>query len=142
MKPSLRLCLVTCCLFIASCTSGGDCTGPYASSPQFKSCLFANPPNPLTPPGASTFAIWSRFFFGSKVDTVPVDAIPVRPLTTAQLEALDPQANHVVRLGHSSHLLKLRGKFWLIDPVFGQRVSPFSFAGPKRFHAPPLTLQQ
>ncbi len=142
MRFSLHLCLVSCCLLAASCTSGGDCTGPYANSPQFKGCLFANPPNPLTPPGASTFAIWSRFFFTSKVDTVPVDAIPVRPLTTAQLEALDVQANHVVRLGHSSHLLKLRGKFWLIDPVFGDRVSPFSFAGPKRFHAPPLTLQQ
>jgi len=50
---------------------------------------------------------------------VPVDAIPVRPLTTATLEALDPQANHRVRLGHSSRLLKLRGKFWLIDAVFG-----------------------
>ena len=71
---------------------------------------------------------------------MPVDPIPVRPLTTAQLEALDPQANHLVRLGHSSHLLKLRGKFWLIDPVFGERASPVSFAGPKRFHPPPLTL--
>jgi L-ascorbate metabolism protein UlaG (beta-lactamase superfamily) len=48
----------------------------------------------------------------------------------------------VVRLGHSSHLLKLRGKFWLIDPVFGERVSPVGFAGPKRFHAPPLSLQE
>ena len=44
--------------------------------------------------------------------------------TAATLDALDPAANHVVRLGHSSHLLKLRGKFWLIDPVFGERVSP------------------
>ena len=39
-------------------------------------------------------------------------------------------------------MLKLLGKFWLIDPVFGERVSPFSFMGPKRFHAPPLTLEQ
>ena len=141
-RMRLRLCLVACCLFTTPWASGGECSSPYANSPQFKDCLFANPPNPLTPPGASTWAIWSRFFFSSKVDTVPVDAIPVRPLSTAQLEALDPQANHVVRLGHSSHLLKLQGKFWLIDPVFGERVSPFSFVGPKRFHAPPLTLKQ
>ena len=71
-----------------------------------------------------------------------MDAIPVRALTTAQIEALDNNANHIVRLGHSSHLLKLHGKFWLIDPVFGERASPVGFAGPKRFHAPPLTLQQ
>lgn len=143
MSPSSRLSLVAAlCLALAACSSSGDCESPYARSPQFKGCLFANPPNPQTPPGASTWRIWSRFFFAKKVGTVPVDAIPVRALTTAQLEALDAQANHVVRLGHSSHLLKLRGKFWLIDPVFGERVSPFSFAGPKRFHAPPLTLQQ
>lgn len=129
-------------ILLAGCTSSGDCNSPYASSPQFNGCLFANPPNPQTPPGAGTWTIWSRFVFASKVGTVPVDPIPVRPITTAQLEALDAQANHVVRLGHSSHLLKLRGKFWLIDPVFGERASPFSFAGPKRFHAPPLTLQQ
>jgi hypothetical protein len=119
-------------LAIVGCASGGDCSSPYASSPQFKGCLFANPPNPLTPPGASTWANWTRFLIGSKVDTVPVDPIPVRPLTTDQLDALDSEANHLVRLGHSSHLLKLRGKFWLIDPVFGERASPVGFAGPKR----------
>lgn len=127
---------------LASCASNPNCTAAYRDSPQLKECLFANPPNPDTPPGASGWAIWSRFLFSGKVGTVPVDAIPVQPLTTAQLQALDPQANHVVRLGHSSHLLKLQGGFWLIDPVFGERVSPVSFAGPKRFHAPPLTLQQ
>ncbi|MET0333550.1 MAG: MBL fold metallo-hydrolase [Rhizobacter sp.] len=142
MRPLLTLSLALGALLVAGCTSTGECTTPYGSSPQFKGCLFENPPNPQTPPGASTWKIWSRFFFGSKEGTVPVDAIPVRPITTAQLEALDPNANHIVRLGHSSHLLKLQGKFWLIDPVFGERVSPFSFAGPKRFHAPPLTLQQ
>ena len=142
MRSSSRLWLIASCLFVASCVSGGDIQSPYGSSPQFKDGLFANPPNPNTPPGAGTWTIWSRFIFATKVGTVPVDAIPVRPLTTAQLQALDAQANHVVRLGHSSHLLKLQGKFWLIDPVFGERVSPFSFAGPKRFHAPPLTLQQ
>ncbi|HET7793909.1 MAG TPA: MBL fold metallo-hydrolase [Rhizobacter sp.] len=135
--------LTTCTLLLAGCAASGDCSAPYANSPQFsKDCLFANPPNPDTPPGASGWAIWTRFLTAGKVGTVPVDPIPVRPVTTAQLDALDAQANHIVRLGHSSHLLKLRGKFWLIDPVFGERVSPFSFAGPKRFHAPPLTLQQ
>jgi len=68
-----------------------------------------------------------------------VDPSPVRKLDRTTLDALDPSANHVIRLGHSSHLLKLRGSFWLIDPVFGERASPLSFAGPKRFHPPPLS---
>ncbi len=139
----LSLALVATTVFIAGCaSSGADCNKPYAASPQLRECLFANPPNPLTPPGAGTWTIWSRFIFAEKVGTVPVDPVPVQAVTPAQLDALDPQANHLIRLGHSSHLLKLAGKYWLIDPVFGERVSPFSFAGPKRFHAPPLALQQ
>ena len=55
-----------CCLIVAGCASSGDCSSPYASSPQFKGCLFANPPNPQTPPGASTWKIWSRFLVGSQ----------------------------------------------------------------------------
>ena len=136
------LLLLTVGGLVASCSSTGGCEAGYSASPQFKGCTFRNPPNPDARPSAGAWNIWSRFLFANKNDTVPVDPIPVRPLTTAQLEALDPQANHIVRLGHSSHLLKLRGKFWLIDPVFGERVSPFGFIGPKRFHAPPLTLAQ
>jgi hypothetical protein len=138
MQTPLRLGpVVAVSLAVAGCAGSGDCNSPYAGSPQFKGCLFANPPNPSTPPSASTWANWSRFIFGKKVGTVPVDPIPVRPLTTTQLETLEADANHLVRLGHSSHLLKLQGKFWLIDPVFGERASPVSFAGPKRFHPPP-----
>jgi L-ascorbate metabolism protein UlaG (beta-lactamase superfamily) len=66
----------------------------------------------------------------------------VRRIDRAALDALDPAAVHIVRLGHSSHLLKLHGRYWLIDPMFGERASPFSFAGPKRFHPPPITLDE
>jgi L-ascorbate metabolism protein UlaG (beta-lactamase superfamily) len=38
-------------------------------------------------------------------------------------------------------LLKLRGQFWLTDPVFAERASPFRRFGPKRFHAPPIALE-
>ena len=103
-----------------------------AASPQYSATegRFRNLPNPDARASSGGLKIWTRFLFGTKVDTVPVDPIPVRPLTRAQLEALPDDANHVVRLGHSSHLLKLGGRYWLIDPVFGERVSPFSFAGP------------
>ncbi len=141
-RPIARLLAIAATLLLSSCAAHvGSCESPYANSPQFKDCGFQNPPNPLTPPSAGTWSIWSRFLFAGKVGTVPVDAIPVKPLTTAQLEALDPQANHVVRLGHSSHLLKLRGAYWLVDPVFGERASPVNWAGPKRFHPSPVALQ-
>ena len=113
------------------------------ASPQFEtaSARFHNLPNPQTLPSASSWAIWSRFLFSGKEGTVPVDPIPLRMLDGATLQALDNQLNHIVRLGHSSHLLKLKGKWWLIDPVFGERASPLSWAGPKRFHPPPLALE-
>ncbi|MEJ8822376.1 MBL fold metallo-hydrolase [Variovorax humicola] len=137
-----RLLLAAAFVLVTASDNTGACESPYSASPEFKGCGFVNAPNPDAQPTANAARIWWRFLAGTKTDTEPVDAIPVRPLTTAQLEALDRQANHVVRLGHSSTLLKLRGKFWLIDPMFSERASPFAFMGPKRFHAPPIALQQ
>jgi len=119
-----------------------DCDERFARSAQFApaGCVFQNPPNPNAKPHRSSWDIWSRMVFETKVGTVPVDAIPVRKLDGAALAALDPAANHIIRIGHSSHMLKLRGKWWLIDPVFGERVSPFSWIGPRRFHPTPLAL--
>lgn len=133
-------------LFSALLATGGaaaeDCDPRYARSPQYAAadCRFQNLPNPQAKANRGSWDIWSRFVFQGKEGTVPVDPIPVRRLDRAALDALDPAANHVIRLGHSSHLLKLRGKWWLIDPVFGARASPVSWAGPLRFHAPPLAL--
>lgn len=70
--------------------------------------------------------------------TVPTGALPVDTLTRAQLEAAPDRS--LYRLGHSTLLLKLRGQFWLTDPVFAERASPFRRLGPKRFHAPPIAL--
>ena len=101
---------------------------------------FQNQANPELPASQSPTKIWWRILTATKTGTMPLDLIPVRPLTRATLDGLDAEANHVVRLGHSSHLLKLRGKYWLIDPVFSERASPVQWAGPKRFHPTPIAL--
>src|SRR5262245_50576221 len=131
-------------LAIGGCaTTAPACPARMAASPQADgACGFKNLPNARVQPTKDQWTIWSRFLTESKVGTVPIDPIPVRRLDRAALEALDPAAVHIIRLGHSSHLLKLHGRYWLIDPVFGERASPLSFAGPKRFHAPPITLQE
>ena len=85
-----------------------------------------------------TLAIFWKLLFHKPANTRPAEPIPVRPLTRLELEAA---ADHsVYRLGHSTMLLKLNGKFWLTDPVYAERASPFQWAGPKRFHAPPISL--
>ena len=61
----------------------------------------------------------------------------MQALTRAQLLAAPDRS--LFRLGHSTVLLKLRGEFWLTDPVFSERASPVQWAGPKRFHAPPIS---
>jgi L-ascorbate metabolism protein UlaG (beta-lactamase superfamily) len=140
--------------FMAACgclaaVSTAPAAGPQDAAPRAalasrlnaETQRYENLPNPGAQSNRSGWDIWSRFIFGGKPDnTVPTDAIPVRRLDRAALDALDDDGSHVIRLGHSSHLLKLRGKWWLIDPVFGERASPFSFLGPRRFHAPPLAL--
>ena len=45
-------------------------------------------------------------------------------------------------LGHSTVLMEMDGLRVLTDPVFGNRASPVSFAGPKRFHPPPVSVEQ
>jgi L-ascorbate metabolism protein UlaG (beta-lactamase superfamily) len=46
----------------------------------------------------------------------------------------------VTWLGHSTLLIEIDGVRVLTDPVWGNRVSPVAFAGPKRFHPPPAPL--
>lgn len=45
-------------------------------------------------------------------------------------------------LGHASMLLRLSGRYVLIDPVLSHRASPVNFYGPKRKTPPPVTVQQ
>ena len=71
--------------------------------------------------------------------TVPLATLPVDRLTREDLDTAPDRS--LYRLGHSTVLLKLRGEFWLTDPVFAERASPFRRFGPKRFHAPPIALE-
>jgi L-ascorbate metabolism protein UlaG (beta-lactamase superfamily) len=47
----------------------------------------------------------------------------------------------IVHLGHASFLYQLAGVNLLIDPVYAERASPFSFVGPKRVNAPGVAFE-
>jgi L-ascorbate metabolism protein UlaG (beta-lactamase superfamily) len=110
--------------------------------PQLEDGAFANPAFREGSAGGGRLKMlrlmWD-FFFNKPKGTVPSGTIPVLALTRADL--LAAADGTVFRLGHSTVLLKLRGTFWLTDPVFCERASPFQFAGPKRFHAPPISIE-
>ena len=113
--------------------------GDYPASPQSADGKFRNPV-PRPPEGLRFMAkvMWD-FTFNKPADTVPAVAPEVLPLTRADLEAAPDRS--LFRLGHSTVLLKLRGGFWITDLVFAERASPFAWMGPKRFHAPPIALE-
>jgi L-ascorbate metabolism protein UlaG (beta-lactamase superfamily) len=115
-------------------------SGAYEASPQYQDGKFRNATPRQAPGFLKTVAIFWRFATEKPANTVPTKPIEVKPLTQADVLAAPDQS--LWRLGHSTMLLKLDGKYWLTDPVFSERASPFQFAGPKRFHAPPLTIDE
>ncbi|MDH0732264.1 MBL fold metallo-hydrolase [Pseudomonas sichuanensis] len=89
--------------------------------------------------------VWKKLRIGFKYlllrkppETRPATAPGLQPMTRQQV--LDAPDHSLWRLGHSTVLLKLRGRFFITDPVFAERASPVQWAGPLRFHAPPLAL--
>lgn len=84
--------------------------------------------------------LWDYIFYKSD-QAVPKDGeVPVVLVTKNSLENL--KDNSVIRLGHSTLLFKIENRFWLTDPFFSERASPFSFMGPKRFHKPPISIEE
>lgn len=119
-----------------------SCSHPprFPDSPQHHDGRFQNVrPRPAMGFWQGLKLTWT-FFFAKPSNTVPDRPIPVRTLSRAAL--LDAPDHSLYRLGHSTVLLKLRGKFWLTDPVFSQRASPVQWAGPARFHAPPIAIDE
>lgn len=90
--------------------------------------------------GTSTWSITNDFLFGRKKRRPP-GVVPVE----SPLEAWSRTAQTDLRitwLGHSTMVIESGGLRVLTDPVFGARVSPVSFAGPKRFHPVPATIAE
>ncbi|MDU0355930.1 MBL fold metallo-hydrolase [Paraglaciecola aquimarina] len=82
-----------------------------------------------------------RYFSEKRVDISPEKPIPVQQITQQVLATLPENSFTLFRLGHSSFLIKVKQAYWLIDPVFSERASPFSFMGPKRFHETPIDIE-
>jgi len=124
-----------------ACFSFSACSGlpKHSGSPQMQHGRFRNVVQAEAPGWRKSLAIAWRFLFRKPADSVPAAPVPVAALTAAQLQAA--AEGSLWRLGHSTLLMKLQGGLWLTDPVFSQRASPVQWMGPKRFHAPPIRLE-
>jgi len=62
------------------------------------------------------------------------------PVVQPPPQRVEGDALRVTFIGHATVLIQTQGLNLLVDPVFSERASPFSFAGPKRAAAPGVKL--
>jgi L-ascorbate metabolism protein UlaG (beta-lactamase superfamily) len=79
--------------------------------------------------GVSYFGMITDFF-GKGVDREPVDTLPS---VKTDLLALSSDKPVIVWFGHSTFLIKMKGKNILVDPIFSERASPVQYAGSKSY---------
>lgn len=108
-------------------------------SPNYRDNSFQNLiPTPMSKEGVTMPMMLFDFFFGKKV----ADLNPSQEISFVQtdLKSLPDEAPTIVWFGHSSYLIKYRGKNILVDPVFSGYASPIgsminAFPGTDRYQA-------
>jgi len=111
-------------------------------SPNFADGVFRNPEGGRTRPSGGSMVEFAKIYFAreSRARRVPAAPVPLHPTTVADLAGPATSGLRVTWMGHSSVLAEIDGRRVLFDPVWGERCSPFSFAGPKRLHPVPAPL--
>ncbi len=110
------------------------------TSPQFGGGRFRNP----VPTGITTGSVpdmMRRQLFGNEQRS------PRRPVQVVARSASDyatPPASgmRVTWIGWSTVLVEIDGRRVLTDPIWSERCSPSPLVGPRRFHPPPIALEQ
>ena len=83
----------------------------------------------------------SKFFFGGSRYREPNEPLQVQTRERSDFSTIHLRAGFVSTwMGHSAFLVEIDGVRTLIDPIWSERASPFTWAGPKRFYAPPLAF--
>jgi L-ascorbate metabolism protein UlaG (beta-lactamase superfamily) len=108
-------------------------------SPQWRDGRFRNRLERIDGPIWRSFG---EFFFGGSKHRRPTEPIPVE--TRSARDSATPPASglRVTWLGHSTTIVEIGSARLLVDPVWAERASFVSFAGPKRFYPPPLPLAE
>ncbi|MFE0426427.1 MBL fold metallo-hydrolase [Streptomyces sp. NPDC058953] len=111
-------------------------------SPHFENGSFRNPVGARTRPSGASMMEMAKVYFDkeARVRRAPAGPIPLHPTTAADLARPPATGLRLTWMGHSGVLAEIDGRRVLFDPVWGERCSPFSFAGPKRLHPVPLPL--
>lgn len=107
-------------------------------SDHFDGERFFNPgPTPAKPRGGP--ARFLNRMIGSDERAQWPEQVPVRP--TVPPRRVEGEEMLVTWIGHATVLIQTQGLNILTDPIWSQRASPFSFAGPKRVRAPGVRFE-
>ncbi|MGR8007136.1 MBL fold metallo-hydrolase [Streptomyces hypolithicus] len=110
-------------------------------SPNFADGVFQNPVGARTRPTGSSLELAKVYFRKEeRRRRAPTGPVPLHATTLADLAEAPATGLRLTWMGHSSVLAEIDGRRLLFDPVWGQRCSPFAFAGPKRLHPVPVPL--
>ncbi|WP_405865655.1 MBL fold metallo-hydrolase [Streptomyces sp. NBC_01515] len=112
-------------------------------SPHFKDGVFQNPGGNtnLRPSGGAMRGMGKSYLDKEqRALRAPDGTLPVHATTLADLARPAATGLRLTWMGHSSVLAEIDGHRVLFDPVWGERCSPFPFAGPKRLHPVPLPI--
>lgn len=121
---------------------GGARLERIRSSPNFANGAFVNPEGTrVRPAGGAALDMAKRYLRKEeRAQRAPTGPVPVHSTTLADLARPPASGLRITWMGHSSVLAEIDGHRVLFDPVWGERCSPFAFAGPKRLHPVPLPL--
>ncbi|MET8722621.1 MBL fold metallo-hydrolase [Streptomyces misionensis] len=121
---------------------GGERLARIRRSLHFKDGVFQNPGGTARTRPSGSALDFAKVFFDKETRPLraPRGTVPVYPTTFADLAKPPVGGLRLTWMGHSSVLAEIDGHRVLFDPVWGERCSPFPFAGPKRLHPVPLPL--
>jgi L-ascorbate metabolism protein UlaG (beta-lactamase superfamily) len=108
------------------------------ASPHFVSGRFVNAePTDLMKPGQ--WAATKQWLFGDEMRSPPCP-LPLVAGSAARLAMPPPSGLRITWLGHSTTLVEIDGRVLLTDPQWSNITSPSRWFGPRRFHPPPIAL--
>ncbi|MFE0099711.1 MBL fold metallo-hydrolase [Streptomyces sp. NPDC059009] len=120
----------------------GERLARIRTSPNFADGSFQNPVGARTRPSGSMLEFAKVYFRKEeRARRGPVGTVPVHATTLADLARPPASGLRLTWMGHSGVLAEIDGRRVLFDPVWGQRCSPFAFAGPKRLHPAPVPIE-
>jgi L-ascorbate metabolism protein UlaG (beta-lactamase superfamily) len=124
---------------------GADPTGARLErilrSPNYADGAFVNPVSARSvPSGGLIKSLPANLRKEARLSRKPARPIPIHPTTLADIAEPPASGLRLTWMGHSSVLAEIGGRRVLFDPVWGERCSPFTFAGPRRAHPTPVPL--